>query len=166
MGTWDYYLNGIEVELFILNKKGEILMGNLIGGLALGALFGVLFAFLYLLYKDITYTTEEKGKKNIIVSIYIGVITTIVIGFSILFGVRASYSSQINRVKVVQQSYLDSLQSAYITDLQKVSVVNQISTLNGDIAQLQYRKSKWYGFDVPKEVYELKIINLKEIGEK
>lgn len=141
-------------------------MGNLIGGLALGALFGVLLAFLYLLYKDTTYITEEEEKKNMIVSICIGVITAIVIGFSILFGMRANYASQINKVKVIQQSYLDSLQSAYITDLQKISVANQLSSLNGEIAELQYRNSKWYGFDVPNEAQELRIVDLSGIGEK
>ena len=141
-------------------------MGNLLGGLIVSGLVGVLFAFLYLLYMDSTFKTTEEERKDFIVAVCIFITTVIVIAFSVIVGVRTGYNIQISRVKAVQQSYLDSLQSSYITDLQKVSVANQLASLNGDIAQLKYRKSQWYGFDIPNSINELEIIDLSKIGGK
>ena len=141
-------------------------MGNLIGSFIVGILIGGLIGFLYFIYKDSFYRTDEQEKKDIITSFIIALVVTIVTIYGVMMGMRVSYASRISNIKAVQQSYLDSLQSSYITDLQKVSVANQIATLNGDIAELKYRKSQWYGFDIPNSIYEIDIINLKEIGEK
>ena len=141
-------------------------MGNLIGSFIVGILIGGLIGFLYFIYKDSFYRTDEQEKKDIITSFIIALVVTIVTIYGVMMGMRVSYASRISNIKAVQQSYLDSLQSSYITDLQKVSVANQIATLNGDIAELKYRKSQWYGFDIPNSIYEIDIIDLKEIGEK
>lgn len=141
-------------------------MGNLIGSLVMGGLFGGLLGFLYFICKDTFYRTEEEEKKDFIISLAIALVVTIATISAVTIGVRTSYSSQISKIKAIQQSYVDSLQSSYITDLQKVSVANQIATLNGDIAELKYRKSQWYGFDIPNSIYELEIIDLSGIGEK
>lgn len=141
-------------------------MGNLIGSFIVGGMIGGLIGFLYFVCKDSFYRTSEQEKKDFIISFAIGLAITIMTISSVMIGARIGYSSRINRVKAVQQSYLDSLQSPYITDLQKVSVANEIAILNGDIAELKYRKSQWYGFDIPNSIYELETIDLKEIGEK
>ena len=133
-------------------------MGNLLGSLVIGGLFGVLFGILYYVSKDIAYQTEEKEKATKRKAVLIALVFLISFPIGSLYSIRATYLNNINKIKVVQESYLDSLKSERITEVERATIANELSKLNGEIAELQYKKSQWYGFDIPKEVNDLEIV--------
>ena len=135
-------------------------MGNLLGSLVIGGLLGVLFGILYYVSKDIAYQTEEKEKATKRKAVLIALVFLISFPIGSLYSIRATYLNNINKIKVVQESYLDSLKSERITEVERAAIANELSKLNGEIAELQYKKSQWYGFDIPKEVNDLEIVKL------
>lgn len=133
-------------------------MGTLLGSLVIGGLFGVLLGVLYYVTKDTFYKTEKEEKTIIGKSILIALVFLISFPIGSLCATRATYLNNINKIKVVQESYLDSLKSERVTEVERATIANELSKLNGEIAELQYKKSQWYGFDIPKEVNDLEIV--------
>lgn len=133
-------------------------MGTLLASLLLGGLIGALFALLYYLSKDTYYQSKVEERVIIRNAILIGFVFLISFPIGSLKVTRATYLNNINKIKVIQESYLDYLKSEKITDVERASIVNELFKLNGEIAELQYKKSQWYGFDIPKEVNDLEIV--------
>lgn len=133
-------------------------MGTLLASLIIGGLLGFLFGYLYYVTKDTFYKTEKEEKTIIGKSILIALVFLISFPIGSLYATRVTYLNSINKIKVVQESYLDSLKSERVTEVERATIANELSKLNGEIAELQYKKSQWYGFDIPKEVNDLEIV--------
>ena len=115
-------------------------MGTLLASLIIGGLLGFLFGYLYYVTKDTFYKTEKEEKTIIGKSILIALVFLISFPIGILYSTRATYLSNINKIKVVQESYLDSLKSERVTEVERATIANELSKLNGEIAELQYKK--------------------------
>ena len=133
-------------------------MGTLLASLIIGGLLGFLFGYLYYISKDSIYQTGKEEKTIIGKSILIALVFLISFPIGSLYATRVTYLNSINKIKVVQESYLDSLKSERVTEVERATIANELSKLNGEIAELQYKKSQWYGFDIPKEVNDLEIV--------
>lgn len=126
-------------------------------GVVLGALLGFLVCFAA--WAVVMIINDFTAPKIIYHSIPIIFIASMVTGGCIEY--EANNSAIANFISQ-KQSIETSLTDDRLTGFERAEIVKLASELNGELSQMQYQATKWYGFAIDDRILEVKPILVVE----
>lgn len=89
------------------------------------------------------------------------------IGILVMFGCfYIGYRVNMSYVKSYEAkvaTYNAAIENNNIEGLEKLCLVENIASLNSSIVQAQETASRWYGFLIPKEIYNIELVDLSKV---
>lgn len=123
-------------------------------GVILGALLGFLVCFA--VWAAVMIMNDFTTPKTVLLIIFIA---SVVIGGYIEY--EANNSAIANFISQ-KQSIETSLTDDRLTGFERAEIVKLASELNGELSQIQYQATKWYGFAIDDKVLEIEPILVVE----
>lgn len=134
-------------------------MGNVILGVVLGLLAGLLLCCFCFLIKGEVYNDILENVLSV-VAVGLLVISTIVGGYIGASCTKHGYESYIVTYPITKELIESSVTNDSIGGLERAQLVQQVVSENKTLTNYQYSCQQWYGFLIPDEILELEPINL------
>jgi len=90
----------------------------------------------------------------------ITILVSVILCIPVRFMALNSNYEYIQKYKSLKITYETSIKSDNLTGLEKIQIVNKIADINSELAKKQYISTRWYGFEIPKEITELEPIKI------
>jgi len=90
----------------------------------------------------------------------IAILVSVILCIPVRFMALNSNYEYIQKYKSLKITYETSIKSDNLTGLEKIQIVNKIADINSELAKKQYISTRWYGFEIPKEITELEPIKI------
>ena len=90
----------------------------------------------------------------------IAILVSLILCIPVRFMALNSNYEYIQKYKSLKITYETSIKSDNLTGLEKIQIVNEIADINSELAKKQYISTRWYGFEIPKEIAELEPIKI------
>ena len=127
--------------------------------MTIGVFIGVLIISIMLAFVAIDSMYRVKFWKVAGVFV-IAILVSVILCIPVRFMALNSNYEYIQKYKSLKITYETSIKSDNLTGLEKIQIVNEIADINSELAKKQYISTRWYGFEIPKEIAELEPIKI------